>query len=79
MYTKSTCPFCRAAADLFRRKGVAWSEIDIGAEPERRDEMIERSGRRTVPQIFIGDDHVGGFDDLDALEQEGALDRMLGF
>lgn len=78
MYTKSTCPFCRAAAELFRQKGAEWSEIDIGAEPERRDEMIERSGRRTVPQIFIGDEHVGGFDDLDALEQEGALDRMLG-
>lgn len=77
MYVKSTCPFCAAAGRLLQGKGVEWTEIDIGAEPERRDEMIERSGRRTVPQIFIGDEHVGGFDDLDALEQEGALDRML--
>lgn len=78
MYIKPTCPFCTAAARLFESKGEAWTEIDIAAEPERRDEMIERSGERTVPQIFIGEEHVGGFDDLDALEQEGALDRMLG-
>jgi glutaredoxin 3 len=78
IYIKPTCPFCQAAARLFRDKGVDFTEIDIAAEPERRDEMIERSGRRTVPQIFIGDEHVGGFDDLDALDQEGALDRMLG-
>ncbi len=77
MYTKPTCPFCTAAERLFRSKGVDFTVIDIAAEPERRDEMIERSGRRTVPQIFIGDEHVGGFDDLDALDQEGALDRML--
>lgn len=78
MYVKPTCPFCTAASRMFRSKGVEFIEIDIAAEPGRRDEMIERSGRRTVPQIFIGDEHVGGFDDLDALEQEGALDRLLG-
>ena len=78
MYVKSYCPFCTAADKLLRGKGVEWTQIDIGAEPARRDEMIERSGQRTVPQIFIGDQHVGGFDDLDALDQEGALDRMLG-
>lgn len=78
MYTKSTCPFCTAAARLLRSKGAEWTEIDLNAEPDRRKEMIERSGQRTVPQIFIGEDHVGGFDDLDALDQEGALDRMLG-
>ena len=78
MYVKSYCPFCTAADKLLRSKGVEWTQIDIGAEPARRDEMIERSGQRTVPQIFIGDQHVGGFDDLDALDQEGALDRMLG-
>jgi len=77
MYIKPTCPYCSAAARLLRDKGVSWTEIDISAEPARRDEMIERSGRRTVPQVFIGDAHVGGFDDLDALDQEGALDRML--
>ncbi len=78
MYMRPTCPFCAAAGRLLRSKGVEWTEIDISAEPERRDEMIDRSGRRTVPQVFIGDEHVGGFDDLDALDQEGALDRMLG-
>jgi len=78
MYTKSTCPFCSAAGKLLRSKGVEWTEIELNAEPEKRDEMIERSGRRTVPQICVGDEHVGGFDDLDALDQEGALDRMLG-
>ncbi len=78
VYSRPTCPFCTAAGRLLRGKGVEWTEIDISAEPGRRAEMIERSGRRTVPQIFIGDDHVGGFDDLDALDQEGALDRMLG-
>lgn len=77
MYTKSTCPFCRAAGELLRSKGAEWMEIDLNDEPDKREEMIERSGRRTVPQIFIGDEHVGGFDDLDALDQEGALDRML--
>jgi glutaredoxin 3 len=78
MYIKPGCPFCTAAQRMFESKGARWEEIDIAAEPERRDEMIERSGQRTVPQIFIGDEHVGGFDDLDALDQEGALDRMLG-
>ncbi|MFW5927317.1 MAG: glutaredoxin 3 [Wenzhouxiangella sp.] len=78
MYANATCPFCSAARNLFREKGVSWTEISIDAEPDGRAEMMARSGRRTVPQIFIGDEHVGGFDDLDALDQEGALDRMLG-
>lgn len=78
MYTKSSCPFCTAARSLFRDKNVEFTEIAIDGDADRRSEMIERSGRRTVPQVFIGDEHVGGFDDLDALEQEGALDRMLG-
>lgn len=78
MYMRPTCPFCSAAGKLLESKGVEFTQIDISAEPERREEMIERSGRRTVPQVFIGDEHVGGFDDLDALDQEGALDRMLG-
>ncbi|NBB91922.1 MAG: glutaredoxin 3 [Gammaproteobacteria bacterium] len=78
VYIKPGCPFCTAAGRLLKSKGAAWTEIDIAAEPDRREEMIERSGgRRTVPQLFIGDEHVGGFDDLDALDQEGALDRML--
>jgi len=77
IYTKATCPYCQAAQRLLSAKGVSWTEISLLNEPHRRDEMIERSGRQTVPQIFIDDRHVGGFDDLNALDQEGALDRML--
>ena len=78
MYTKETCPYCDMAKRLLAGKGQRWTEIDIEAEPARRDEMIERSGRRTVPQIWIGERHVGGFDDLAALDREGALDDLLG-
>lgn len=77
MYATTTCPFCRRARDLFREKGVAWTEILVDAEPDKRAEMMARSGSRKVPQIFVGETHVGGFDDLDALDQEGALDRLL--
>jgi glutaredoxin 3 len=77
MYATATCPFCAMARELFRARGVAWTEVSVDVEPDRRAEMMARSGRRTVPQIFIGAEHVGGFDDLDALDQEGALDRML--
>ncbi|AKS42393.1 glutaredoxin 3 [Wenzhouxiangella marina] len=77
MYCKPTCPYCVAARKLLQRKGVTWTEVSLIEEPERREEMIARSGRHTVPQIFIGDTHVGGFDDLDALDQEGALNRLL--
>ncbi len=78
MYSRSSCPYCDMAKRLLRSKGQEWTEIDIEAEPDRRAEMIERSGRRTVPQIFIDDRHVGGFDDLAALEDEGRLDALLG-
>jgi len=77
MYATSSCPFCVAARNLLRAKNVDFTEILVD-DSDLRAEMVERSGRRTVPQIFIGDAHVGGFDDLDALDQEGALDRMLG-
>lgn len=77
MYATATCPFCVAARNLLRSKRVEWDEISIANEPEKRAEMITLSGRRTVPQIFIGDQHVGGFDDLRALDEEGALDAML--
>jgi len=77
MYVKATCPFCVAARNLLRSKNVDWNEVPIDREPDKRAEMIDRSGRRTVPQIFIGDRHVGGFDDLKALDEEGALDRVL--
>jgi thioredoxin reductase (NADPH) len=78
IYSKETCPYCDSAKRLFAAKGQTWNEIDIEAEPRRRDEMIERSGRRTVPQIWIGDRHIGGFDELAALESKGELDALLG-
>ena len=77
MYVKPWCPYCAMAKRLLSAKGRDWKEIDIEAEPARRAEMIERSGRRTVPQIFVGERHVGGFDELEALERAGQLDRLL--
>lgn len=78
MYTTSWCPYCSRARSLLEHKGVAFQEIDVEASPEKRAEMQTRSGRRTVPQIFIGDHHVGGSDDLHALEKAGKLDALLG-
>jgi glutaredoxin 3 len=77
MYTKSWCPYCERARALLTRKGVAFSEIDIEAQPEQREEMIRRGGQYTVPQIFIGERHVGGSDDLYALDAAGELDALL--
>ena len=78
-YTKYLCPYCARAAALFSRKGVSFEDIDITADPQRRSEMIGRAnGRTTVPQIFIDGLHIGGSDDLAALEARGALDPLLG-
>jgi len=78
MYGTATCPYCHAAERLLREKGVADLEkIRVDLEPARRGEMMQRSGRRTVPQIWIGDRHVGGCDDLYALERTGQLDELL--
>jgi glutaredoxin 3 len=78
IYTTRYCPFCNAAKDLLTRKGATFSEIDIGRDWERRDEMIQRAnGRMTVPQIFIGAVHVGGSEELHALERAGKLGPML--
>lgn len=78
IYTTPFCGFCHAAKRLLNKKGVAFSEIDVFAAPDRKPEMIERAnGGRTVPQIFIGDTHVGGCDELYALEQAGKLDPLL--
>ncbi len=78
IYTTRFCPYCVAAKTLLKRKGVAYSEIDVGGDPELRDKMIQRAnGRMTVPQIFIGKTHVGGNDDLQALERAGKLDPLL--
>jgi len=78
IYTTRYCPYCHAAKALLKRKGVAFMEIDLSSQRDRRNEMIERAhGRMTVPQIFIGDIHVGGSDDLHALEDDGKLDALL--
>ncbi len=77
MYTKAMCPYCAMAKQLLRLKGHDWIEIDVAADPSRREEMIDRSGRGTVPQIFIGETHVGGYDELAALERAGELDSLL--
>ena len=78
MYSTSWCPYCERARRLLASKGVAIEEIDVESAPEQRAEMLQRSGRRSVPQIFIGDQHVGGSDDLAALEAAGKLDTLLG-
>jgi glutaredoxin 3 len=78
MYATSWCPYCARARNLLASKGVAIEEIDVEAAPGNRQEMQARSGRRTVPQIFIGDTHVGGSDDLHALDAAGKLDSLLG-
>ena len=78
IYTKPTCGFCFAAKRLLSNKGVSFSEVDVMRAPERRQEMLQRAnGRHTVPQIFVGETHVGGFDDLSALERAGKLDGLL--
>lgn len=78
IYTKTHCPFSLKAKQLLREKGISFEEIDIAQHPGRRDEMIELAdGRTTVPQVFIGGQHVGGCDDLYALEDRGALDPLL--
>ena len=78
IYTTPLCGYCFAAKRLLTAKGVAFTEIDVAAHPDRRPEMVQRSnGGRTVPQIFIGPTHVGGCDDLMALERAGKLDPLL--
>jgi glutaredoxin 3 len=78
MYATGWCPYCSRARRLLEHKGVEWTEIDVEAEPERRAEMIELSGRRTVPQIFIDGRPIGGSDDLQELDRSGELDALLG-
>jgi glutaredoxin 3 len=77
IYTTSSCPYCTRAKHLLGTKGVAFNEIDVGRTPERRAEMETKSGRYTVPQIWIGERHIGGCDDLYALDQRGGLDPLL--
>ena len=78
MYATGVCPFCQMAERLLRARGVAAIEkIRVDLEPEKRDEMVARTGRRTVPQIYVGDRHVGGYDDLAALDRAGGLEALL--
>jgi glutaredoxin 3 len=79
IYTTMWCPYCARAKSLLEKKGVAYHEVSLDEEPRRRDEMIKRAnGGRTVPQIFINGEHVGGCDDLYALDRAGKLDPKLG-
>ncbi|GAB0149919.1 glutaredoxin 3 [Marichromatium gracile] len=77
LYTTQTCPYCIRARRLLERKGVVYEEIDINDDPAQRAVMIERSGRHTVPQIFIGERHIGGYDDMAELDVCGDLDPLL--
>ncbi|MBF0157442.1 MAG: glutaredoxin 3 [Magnetococcales bacterium] len=78
IYSTTVCPYCVRAKALLQKKGVAYEEINLDVSPERREEMLGRAnGRRTVPQIFIGDRHIGGCDDLHALDAKGELDPLL--
>lgn len=77
MYTTAVCPFCQMAERLLQSKGAEIDKIRVDLDPAQRAEMMEKTGRRTVPQIYIGDTHVGGYDDLAALDRAGKLDPLL--
>jgi glutaredoxin 3 len=77
VYTTTSCPYCVQAKRLLDRKGVPYREVDVSGDMEKRSEMMKASGRRTVPQIFIAEQSIGGFDELYELEQSGRLDAML--
>lgn len=77
VYSTNYCPYCVRAKDLLTRKGVVYTEINVEDDAEREKMIVRSGGRRTVPQIFVGDTHVGGFDDLNALDKQGKLDALL--
>lgn len=77
IYTTKICPYCVMAKRLLDKKGASYTEINVDSEPGLREEMMRKTNRRTVPQIYIGDFHVGGFDELHALEQQKKLDDLL--
>ncbi len=77
IYTTPICPYCARAKALLEKKGIAFDEVDVYMDAAARKEMMQRSGRRTVPQIFVGERHIGGCDDLHALDAEGELDPLL--
>lgn len=78
IYSSARCPYCTMAKHLLVQKGVSYKEIRVDRDSASRDEMMKRSRRYTVPQVFIGDRHIGGFDDLYALDRAGGLDPLLG-
>lgn len=78
IYTTHICPYCIMAKRLLDKKGVSYTELNVDAKAGLREEMMRKTKRRTVPQIYIGDFHVGGFDDLHALDQQKKLDALLG-
>jgi glutaredoxin 3 len=79
IYSTAVSPYCVAAKNLLKSKGLEWQEVRVDTDPAQRDAMLQRSGgRRTVPQIFINDEHVGGFDDLVAADRSGKLAQLLG-
>jgi glutaredoxin 3 len=77
MYTTAICPYCVAAKNFLKQRGASWTEVRVDTDFARRQEMLERSRRTSVPQIFIGDTHVGGYDDLVALDRAGGLKPLL--
>ena len=77
IYTTRTCGYCVAAKNLLANKGLAFDEVSVDGDPVRRRELVVMSGRHIVPQIWVGETHVGGYDDLRRLEQQGELDRMI--
>jgi glutaredoxin 3 len=77
IYTTPICPYCVRAKRLLEKKGVRYEEIDVSGDDQARADLAQRTGRRTVPQIFIGGHHIGGSDELYALEQQGKLDALL--
>lgn len=78
IYTRPMCPYCVRAVSLLKQKGVDFEEIDAGFDPEKKKEMVQRAnGARTFPQIFVGDEHIGGCDEMLALDRSGKLDPML--
>ena len=78
MYTTGMCPYCVRAKMLLQNKGVSWNELRIDGDPDLMREMMQRSGRRTVPQIFVDEHHVGGYNDMAELDSYGKLDPLLG-
>lgn len=78
LYTSAVCGYCVAAKNFLKSRGLEWTEVRIDLDPAERERMVERAGRTSVPQIFIGETHVGGYDDLVKLQREGGLEGLLG-